>query len=177
MRDGSLESAFACRDASAYEAAYRAYGPRMHTAALRVLRNRDAALECVQDVFLNLWRSGSAYSPQRGSLEAFLVVCTRNRALTRVRVENRARETARRTDAPQDYTMEEDPIERERIRRALERLTQGQADVVRRAYYDGLTLAEVAEDLAIPIGTVKGRLSAALRALRRELVVEGSDGA
>ncbi|MBV8344452.1 MAG: sigma-70 family RNA polymerase sigma factor, partial [Candidatus Eremiobacteraeota bacterium] len=85
-------------------------------------------------------------------------------------------ETARRTDAPEDYTMEEDPIERERVQRALTRLTEGQADVVRRAYFDGLTLAEVAADLAIPIGTVKGRLSAALRTLRRELAVEGADG-
>jgi RNA polymerase sigma-70 factor, ECF subfamily len=177
VRDASLESAFARRDASAYEAAYHAFGPRMHVAALRVLRDSDAARECVQDVFLHLWRSGSAYSAERGSLEAFLVVCARNRALTRVRGENRARETARRTDSPEDYTMEEDPIERERVQRALARLTEGQADVVRRAYYDGLTLAEVALDLAIPIGTVKGRLSAALRALRRELAVEGADGA
>jgi len=148
----------------------------MRTAALRVLRDADAARECVQDVFLHLWRSGSAYSAQRGSLEAFLVVCARNRALTRVRGESRARETARRTDAPEDYTMEEDPIERERVQRALTRLTEGQADVVRLAYYRGMTLAEVAADLGIPIGTVKGRLSAALRALRRELTVEGADG-
>lgn len=149
----------------------------MQVTAMRVVHDPEAARECVQDVFLHLWRRGSAYSAERGSLEAFLVVCTRNRALTRVRGENRERETGHQAYEPDEYTMEEDPIERERVRRALDRLTDGQADVVRRAYYGGFTLAEVAADLAIPIGTVKGRLSAALRALRRELVVEGADGA
>ena len=149
----------------------------MQATALRILRDPDAARECVQDVFLYLWRSATAYSPERGSLEAFLVVCARNRALMRIRGENRARESARRVGEPSEYAMEEDPIERDRVRRALARLTDGQADVVRLAYYGGMTLAEVATDLAIPIGTVKGRLSAALRALRRELVVEGADGA
>lgn len=177
MRDASLENAFAQRDASAYEAAYRAYGPRMHVSALRVLQDAEAARDCVQDVFFQLWRGGGTYSPARGSLEAFLVVCARNRALMRVRGEKRSRETVSRTDPPDDSPMEEDPIERERIRRALTRLTSAQADVVRRAYYGGMTLSEVAADLAIPIGTVKGRLSAALRALRRELVREGADGA
>jgi RNA polymerase sigma-70 factor, ECF subfamily len=177
VRDASLEDSFAKRDASAYEAAYRAFGSRMNATALRVLRDRDAARECVQEVFLHLWRSGSAYSPARGSLEAFLVVCARNRALMRVRGESRRREAAARADAPGDYSMEEDPIERERVRRALARLTEGQADVVRLAYYRAMTLAEVAAELAIPLGTVKGRLSAALRALRRELVTEGADGA
>jgi RNA polymerase sigma-70 factor, ECF subfamily len=158
VRDAALESGFAGRDASAYEAAYKAFGARMYASALRVLQEADSARDCVQDVFLHLWRSGAAYSPDRGSLEAFLVVCARNRALMRARGENRSRETARRAD-PQDghsgYTMEEDPIERERVRRALARLTP---------------------DLAIPIGTVKGRLSAALRALRRDLVTESADG-
>lgn len=177
MRDASLETAFAGRDASAYEAAYRAFGARMHATALRIVQDGDAARDCVQDVFLHLWRGGGAYSPVRGSLEAFLVVCARNRALMRVRAESRGREAAIRSDLPDEYTMEEDPIERERVQRALARLTKGQADVVRLAYYRGMTLTEVAADLAIPIGTVKGRLSGALRALRRELVMEGADGA
>jgi RNA polymerase sigma-70 factor, ECF subfamily len=177
VRDASLESAFAGRDATAYEAAYRAFGARMHAAAMRVLGDADAAGDCVQDVFLHLWRGGGAYSQERGSLEAFLVVCARNRALMRVRGESRGREAARRIDAPDAYRMEEDPIERERVQRALARLADGQVDVVRLAYYRGMTLSEVAAHLAIPIGTVKGRLSAALRALRRELVIEGADGA
>lgn len=171
MRDGSLEDGFARRDAVAYEMAYRTFGARMQATALRIVRNPDGARECVQEVFERLWRRSGAYSPARGSLEAFLVTCVRNQALTLVRSGHRQQETAQKMEPPGEYTLEEDPIERERIARALAQLSDGQADVVQLAYYKGMTLAEVAGELAIPIGTVKGRLSAALRALRRSLVI------
>ena len=57
----------------------------------------------------------------------------------------------------------------------LAKLTYDQSDVVQRAYYGGMTLSEVAADLTIPIGTVKGRLSTALRALRASLIPENAD--
>ncbi len=174
MRDGRLEERFAHRDAAAYESAYRSFGPRMHASALRILREPEAAHECVQEVFEGLWRRGGAYSAARGSLEAFLVTCARNAALTSVRAGRRRQVTARKLDVDEAYTMEEDPLERDRVKRALSRLTDGQADVVQLAYYKGMTLTEVASELAIPVGTVKGRLSAALRALRRSLVVAES---
>lgn len=72
------------------------------------------------------------------------------------------------------YTFEEDPIERDRIGRAVAELNEPQATVVEMAYYRGLTLREVSEELAIPLGTVKARLSGALRALRQSLAVEAS---
>ncbi len=126
---------------------------------------------------MNLWRRRTAYAAARGSLEAFLATCVRNAALTQLRGRSRREAATARLDPPNPYVMEEDPIERERIERALSQLSPGQADVIRLAYYRGSTLAEVATDLAIPVGTVKGRLSAALRALRRSLIPEASHGA
>ena len=78
VRDASLEDGFARREADAYEGAYRSFGPRMYSTALRLLRDPEAARECVHDVFLHLWRRQNAYATQRGSLEAFLVTCARN---------------------------------------------------------------------------------------------------
>ncbi|MBV8066509.1 MAG: sigma-70 family RNA polymerase sigma factor [Candidatus Eremiobacteraeota bacterium] len=176
VRDESLETSFARRDADAYETAYRCFGARMHATALRLLDDRDAAAECVHDVFLHLWRRQNAYVAARGSLEAFLVTCARNRALTHVREHARRRHTAARLAVDTQYVIEVDPIERERIARALARLTEGQAAVVALAYYRGMPLSEVALQLGIPIGTVKGRLSAALQSLRKLLVLETSNG-
>jgi RNA polymerase sigma-70 factor (ECF subfamily) len=171
LPDDALADGFARRDAVAYEMAYHSFGPRMQATALRILRDVEAARECVHDVFEHLWRRRGSYSTTRGSLEAFLVTCARNAALTQLRASSRRQQTAQKLDAPDDYVMEEDPIEKERVARAVAQLTAGQADVVQLAYYRGMTLAEVAAELAIPIGTVKGRLSAALRALRRSLVL------
>jgi len=177
VRDEPLEDGFARREAGAYETAYRSFGARMYTAALRLSGDAELARECVQDVFLHLWRRRTAYVSARGSLEAFLVACARNAALTRLRSTQRRGETAAKVDLAAEYVLENDPIERERIARAVSRLSEGQADVVQLAYYRGFTLNEVAADLQIPVGTVKGRLSAALRALRRSLVLErGNDG-
>ena len=175
VRDAALEDGFARREADAYEVAYRSCGPRMYSTALRLLHDPEAARECVHDVFLHLWRRQNAYATQRGSLEAFLVTCARNAALTQLRSFGRGRAAIGKFPPEVAYEMEEDPIERERVARALEKLTSDQSDVVQRAYYGGMTLAEVAADLTIPIGTVKGRLSTALRALRASLIPENAD--
>lgn len=174
--DESLAELFSRRDAGAYEAAYRSFGLRMRATAMRLLRDSDAANECVHDVFLHLWRKEGAYSPARGSLEAFLVTCARNRALERLRDTTRGRAALEKIEIREEYTLEEDPIERDRIRRAVEQLTEAQAAVVQLAYYRAMTLSEVATQLQIPVGTVKARLSAALRALRRSLIPVASDG-
>lgn len=174
VHDEVLARAFERRDAAAYESAYQRFGARLYGAALRVLGDRESASECVHDVFLQLWRRGG-YVARRGRLEAFLLVCVRNRALMTVRGRARGSSALKKLDAPVQYSVETDVLERARIDRALSRLTSGQAEVVELAYYRGFTLAEVATELAIPIGTVKTRLSAALRALRATLV-ESPDG-
>jgi RNA polymerase sigma-70 factor (ECF subfamily) len=176
VRDEQMERAFEHGDAAAYEAAYDRFAGRMYATAARLLADGESARECVQDVFAHVWHRATAYSAARGSLEAFLVTCVRNRALMQLRSSARLRESLKRLDPPGEYTLEDDPIERERIGRALAALTKDQADVVQLAYYRGLTLAEVATQLAIPLGTVKTRLSAALRALRRSLVPEAAGG-
>jgi RNA polymerase sigma-70 factor, ECF subfamily len=172
----SLEEGFARGDAIAYEAAYRSFGSRMLATAMRLLRDREAAYECVQDVFLHLWGRRSAYTASRGSLEAFLVTCARNRALAQLRAGKRREAAVGKLEPNVEDAFHEDPLERERIKRALAQLTQDQADVVRLAYFCGMTLAEVASHLTIPIGTVKTRLSAGLRALRRSLAVVTGNG-
>jgi RNA polymerase sigma-70 factor, ECF subfamily len=171
MRDAALERAFAERQSWAYEAAYRRFGARMYTSALRLLRDRGAAQDCVHDVMLHLWKRGDAYQTGRGALEAFLVVCTRNTALQRLRSSQRQSQLAQRS-ASDDMVDEiaHDPIERERIAHAIAELTPPQAQTIELAYYRGMTHAEIADDLGEPVGTVKSRLSAALRALRRSLV-------
>ncbi|MGC2129558.1 MAG: sigma-70 family RNA polymerase sigma factor [Candidatus Aquilonibacter sp.] len=171
MRDSALERAFSERQSWAYEAAYRRFGARMYTAALRVLADRGAAQDCVHEAMLHLWKRGDAYQPERGSLEAFLVTCSRNRALERVRRAGRQSDAIRRA-----ATLEEseesmpDPIERERIARAIDALPPAQAQTSTFAYFEGMTHSEIASALGEPVGTVKSRLSAALRTLRGSLV-------
>jgi RNA polymerase sigma-70 factor (ECF subfamily) len=175
VRDSALESAFAQRREWAYEAAYSRFGGRLYATALRLLRNPQAAQDCVHDVLLRLWRKPNAYSPERGILEAFLVVCVRNESLARLRGDARHAQIQQSVASePESYDLVVDPIERARIETAMQRLSALQRRVVQLAYYGGMTHREIAEQLDEPVGTVKSRLSAALRSLRDAL---GSSGA
>jgi RNA polymerase sigma-70 factor, ECF subfamily len=177
MDEADLGRAFAQRQSWAYEAAYRRFGARMYTSALRILHDAGDAQDCVHEAMLYLWRRGDAYDPQRGSLEAFLTVCARNRAL-----ERRRRMTAHpdvALTAADDVAVteaENDPIERARVARAVASLTPVQAKAIDLAYYRGMTHSEIAVMLDEPLGTVKSRIAGALRALRRALVMETANG-
>src|SRR5579864_218313 len=81
----ALEAGFLARSEWAFEAAYFAYRRLLYGAAYKVLGDAGAAEDCVQDVLLRLWQRGHAYTPARGSLRAFLCVCVRNEALSRLR--------------------------------------------------------------------------------------------
>ncbi len=169
VRDEPLERAFERSDATAYDAVYRRYSPRLYATALRVLRDPATAQDCMHDVLLRLWKRGDSYSCARGSLEAFLVTCVRNEALARVRRNAREDRLQRALPHDEEYRMDDDPIERARVARAIAQLTPLQAQMVEYAYFRALTLAEIARELNKPLGTVKSHISAALRALRAAL--------
>jgi len=170
-----LGQAFASGEVWAFEAAYRLYAPSLMGAALGVLRDKQAAQDCVHDVLARLWQRENGYRVQRGSLSAFLVVCVRNDAISRARRDaNRLR--IERTLQPVETYNErwEDPIERMRIERALERLGNEQQRAIEFAYYKHMTHEEIASELSIPIGTVKSRIASALRVLRSLLSSEAT---
>ncbi len=175
VRDDTLEEAFARREAAAYERAYEQFGSRMYTSALRILRDKELAHECVHDVLLRLWNKGSAYSPARGNLEAFLVVCVRNAALARARDDTRRRALLAQQPAVREGTFDKDPFEHAHVTQALSKLTEAQAQTIQLAYYQGMTHTEIAAALKEPVGTIKSRISAALRTLRGALTKDQSN--
>ncbi len=167
----AIEAGFVERQPWAFEAVYDAYRRHLYGAAYAVLRDAGDAEDCVHDVLMRLWRNGHAYTPERGSLEAFLVVCIRNealsrrrRALGRERIARERLEIVRSVPAP-----DEPAAARLDMARLLAHLSEPQQRAVRLAYYDGLTHEQIAQRLGEPLGTVKSRLSNALRALRARL--------
>ena len=175
VRDETLENAFARREAAAYERAYEQFSSRMYTSALRILRDKELARECVHDVLLRLWNKGTAYSSARGSLEAFLVVCVRNAALARARDDARRRTLLARQPSAPEGMFDKDPFEHAHVAEALSKLTEAQAQTIQLAYYQGMTHTEIAAALKQPVGTIKSRISTALRTLRTALQKEPSD--
>jgi RNA polymerase sigma-70 factor, ECF subfamily len=165
-----LARAFVNREAWAYDAAYREHGRAIYAAALQVLRDPQEAQDCVHDVLLRLWKRGGDYRVERGSLRAFLAVCVRNEALSRSRKAHNRERIVRAERAASDVAdIGTAVVERESIRGALETLGEKHRETIGLAYYGQLTLDEIARKLDEPLGTIKSRLSAALRKLRETL--------
>jgi RNA polymerase sigma-70 factor (ECF subfamily) len=172
--DPELLHAFAVREAWAYEAAYRIHGPLLHAAAFAVLRVNADAQDCVHDVLLRLWQRGDAFRMERGSLRAFLATCVRNEALSRSRKAHNRDRLARSVEPPADVDIGERVARTESVRAGLARLNEKERRSIALAYYERLTHEQIARELGEPIGTVKSRLSTALRRLRDAFVHEES---
>jgi RNA polymerase sigma-70 factor (ECF subfamily) len=170
--DPLLVAAFIARDASGLERAYLAYRMPLYSVARHVLGNDEDAQDCVHDALMRVWQRADSYRPERGSLRTFLMACVRNEALTRKRDTNRhlrIEEQLARTQAPAYEFEVADPLERDRLRRALAELPPEQRAALDLAYGKQLTHVQVAAHLGEPLGTVKGRLRLALAKLSAAL--------
>jgi RNA polymerase sigma-70 factor (ECF subfamily) len=157
-------------DEDAFEALVRATGDRCVGIAYRILRDVDLAEDAVQSAYVSAWRDlRSLREPDR--FEAWL-----HRTLTRACYEEarRSRRFAaniRALPIESSYAPEDvmTVVHRDQLDRGIRRLSVEQRAVLVFHHYLGLTLAEVADRLDIPIGTAKSRLHHATNALRAAL--------
>src|ERR1700737_3680637 len=146
---------------------YDRHARAIYSLALRILQDRAEAEDVVQDVFAQVWTQAARYDTSRGAVAAWMLMMARSRSIDRLR-SRRARPdntadtgaTLNMPDAgvPQDLQLLS-AEEVARLRRAL----------AERAYYEGLTHAEIAERLEEPLGTVKTRIRQAVIRLRESL--------
>ncbi|WP_263974158.1 sigma-70 family RNA polymerase sigma factor [Streptomyces albicerus] len=160
-------------DQKAFEELYGLVSGPVFGLVRRVVRDPAQSEEVAQEVLLELWRSAARYDPGRGSALSWVLTLAHRRAVDRVRSARAAGErelrVARRSNGPAfDQVAEEVEagLEREWVRRCLDRLTALQRQSVTLAYYDGYTYREVAERLSLPLGTVKTRMRDGLTRLR-----------
>lgn len=167
-------------DRAAFALVYDKVADMVYGLARRVVVDRDLAADVAQEVLVDVWRKAHMFDRTRGTALAWIGVMTRRRAVDLVR----SVEASRRRDTNQTAVPEPpDPVaemivesaERSAVQRALGQLSDLQRESVELAFYGGLTHREVAERLAVPLGTVKTRirdgltrLSGAMEAFARE---------
>jgi RNA polymerase sigma-70 factor, ECF subfamily len=163
-------------DPSALAPLYDRHARLVYGLAMAVLGNADEAADLTQEVFLSLCNV-HGYDVARGTVGAYLTTVTRTRAIDRLRRRTRRvrllREHHVATPVPVALPT---PVERltqaestVRVRQALAELPDNERRALEMAYFQGLTQAEIAEDLQTPLGTVKSWCRRGLLTMKKSL--------
>lgn len=170
-RDQEDIRAVANGDQAALGRLYDRHASLMLAVAHRILRNPREAEDILHDVFLEAWRRSGSYDPARSGVRSWLLLLTRSRALDRVKAAGFARARPLGDDFDlADESSEIESVDAKAVHAALAQLPSDQRSVLTLGYFGGLSCSEIADELGIPIGTVKSRAKAALEKLRAALV-------
>jgi len=159
-------------DRAALQDVYRRTSAKLYGVCLRIFPDSDDAEDALQDAFINVWQKAGAFDPARASPITWLVALTRNKAIDRLRA--RGKRIMAPIEAADDVADERpDPeacllgIQADaRILGCIETLPKGDAVLIRTAFFDGSTYADIADRASIPLGTIKSRVRRALLKLR-----------
>lgn len=162
--------------AEAFAVLYDRFCDRAYRVAWSVCQHHGRAEDAVQDAFVSVWRSRSTYRPADGTVAAWVLSVVRYRAIDVAR--RHAMEVRRRADeelldsVPAGVDVAgraEAHAEAGSLRQLLGQLPDAQREVIVMAFFGELTHTEIATQLGLPAGTVKGRMRLGLQKLRRSL--------
>jgi RNA polymerase sigma-70 factor, ECF subfamily len=172
--DAALMAEFLRNNPQAARELYDRFASRIFGLGLTLFRNRTDAEDLVQDTFLKVLRTGSAFDPSRGSLDAWILLNARGLSIDRLRRQtNEARKLASEppvSEASPDPGPEWHAELRDLFRRvsaAMTHLSRRQRSVLELTYLAQHTTREAAELLGIPQGTVKSRAASGLAVLQK----------
>jgi RNA polymerase sigma-70 factor (ECF subfamily) len=167
----------AAGDHPALATCYDLIGSVVFSLAIRMLRDRAAAEDVSQDIFVQVWRQAGNYDTARGSPEAWIMMIARTRILDRIRsrgsgvvlksVGENLPDAPAADDWPDDLAISREHAAN--VRQALAELPAEQKQAVELAFFEGLTHMEISEKTGVPLGTIKTRIRLGLMKIRDQL--------
>jgi RNA polymerase sigma-70 factor (ECF subfamily) len=171
VTDHHLLDRIAAGDDAAFADFYDRHAPRVLGSLLRLLGQRDDAEDVLQETFWQVWSRAGQYDPGRSTPGVWLFLIARSRALDRLR-----QQRPRGEGTPQEPVTLAEPLESmerketsQQVRAALAQLPDEQCRAITLAFFGGLTYEQVAQRLAVPVGTAKTRIRLGMRRLRHLL--------
>lgn len=185
LSDLELLQAVTTGDNAAFMALYDRYNRIAFGLAYRILGNAGAAEEAVQDAFMQVWTRAATFQDRgEGSVRSWLLAIVHHRAIdTHRRSARHSQRTVNLDDHLELRALGEvwDDVDQkltaEELRTALDSLPRDQRQTIELAYFGGLSQSEIAQQEAMPLGTVKGRMRLGLSKLRTVLTMAERDAA
>lgn len=185
LADEDLISEVEDSDPRAFAALYDRHGRAAYSLAYRIMGERQAAEDLVQEAFLKVWRSSGGYRADRGSVRTWILSIVHHRGIdllrslsSRQRTRERFEATAEKSQPSEAFNEVWKNSQRDQVREALRTLPEEQLKILELAYFSGYTHVEIAEMLDLPLGTVKGRMRLGLKKVKsyfesRDMTVPG----
>ena len=173
LADKDLISQIGQGDAQAFATLYDRHIRVAYSLAYRLIGEKQAAEDLLQEAFLKLWRGAASYRAERGSVRTWLLSIVHNRGIdqlrstaSRRRTQEKIEASAQRSQPSEAFAQSWHNSQREQVREALKTLPSEQSKVLELAYFSGYARVEIAEFLDLPLGTVKGRVRLGLKKIR-----------
>ena len=168
------------RDADALEELYDLYNRLLFSMVISIVKKREEAEDVLQEIFVKIWNKADSFNEDRGNVYSWIVTLARNKAIDRIRSKGyKTQQKASVSIHEPLFSLEgdkHDPLETtifsdraELVKKALKEIPESQSQVIKIAYYRGMTQSEISDHLDIPLGTVKTRTRQGMIKLKRIL--------
>jgi RNA polymerase sigma-70 factor (ECF subfamily) len=170
-----IEAIAASRDKSAFAALFRHFAPRVRAFLVRGGADPDTAQEVAQEAMIMVWRRAATFDRTRASATTWIYTIARNKRIDQVR------RAGRPAPSPEDWLVVFAPEEGDadksvlagqtyaKVKALIEGLSAEQLVVIRKAFFEDKSHSAIAQELRLPLGTVKSRIRLALAHLRHAL--------
>lgn len=159
-------------DRAALRALYDATSPKLFGVAFRILSDREESEDVLQDVYVTIWRRADRFDPARASVTTWISTIARNRAIDRLRARGPLAQVAPiedlevADDAPGAEALLAASDDAGRLAGCLGELDERTRQVIRTAFFEGVTYEALARRMDAPLGTVKSWIRRGLAKLK-----------
>jgi RNA polymerase sigma-70 factor (ECF subfamily) len=171
IAENELVSLLKSRDKRGFEMLYTNYSSALYGIVLKIVRTEEIAEDVLQDAFVKIWKNVISYDSSKGTLFTWMLNVARNTAIDRIRSQE-YKNTAKIQSIDNNVGITAGqptthiPVEHIGLDGIVAKLKPEHQVIIEYLYFKGFTQAEVAEELDIPLGTVKTRVKSAINHLR-----------
>ena len=170
--EDDLVRALKAQETIAIQALYDMYSGALLGVITRIIQHAEISEDLLQETFIKIWNSANSYDSSKGRLFTWMMNIARNLAIDKLRSKD-----FRNANKNQDIENNVDFIDSQKkitfnsdtlgLKEMVVALKPEFTDVLEMVYFKGYTHVEAAEELNLPLGTVKTRIRMAIMELRK----------